>query len=100
MVEAHISYLFLTGSYVYKVKKPMDFGFLDFTSLEKRRHCCHQETLLNPRLSPEGSREETLSRALKDVYTRFRAQGSQRGWSQVGLEGKPSTSPANPVVGV
>ena len=53
LVETHVSYLFLTGSYVYKVKKPVDYGFLDFTSLERRRHFCHQEVLLNRRLSPE-----------------------------------------------
>ncbi|MGD9206838.1 MAG: AAA family ATPase [Syntrophobacterales bacterium] len=49
--ETHISKVFLTGDFVYKVKKPVDFGFLDFTSLEKRRHCCKQEVLLNQRLS-------------------------------------------------
>jgi aminoglycoside phosphotransferase family enzyme/predicted kinase len=49
--ETHISKVFLTGKFVYKVKKPVDFGFLDFTSLEKRRHCCEQEVLLNQRLS-------------------------------------------------
>ena len=53
LVETHVSYLFLTGSYVYKVKKPVGYGFLDFTSLEQRRHFCHQEVLLNRRLSPE-----------------------------------------------
>ena len=53
LVETHVSYLFLTGSYVYKVKKPVDYGFLDFTTLERRRHFCHQEALLNRRLSPE-----------------------------------------------
>jgi aminoglycoside phosphotransferase family enzyme/predicted kinase len=53
LVETYISYLFLTGRYVYKVKKPMDYGFLDFTTLEKRRHYCRQEVELNRRLSPE-----------------------------------------------
>jgi len=51
-METHISLLFLTGNYVYKVKKPVDFGFLDFTSLEKRRFFCEQEVKLNRRLSP------------------------------------------------
>ncbi|MGD0915443.1 MAG: gluconokinase [Thermodesulfobacteriota bacterium] len=50
-IETHISLLFLTGNYVYKVKKPVDFGFLDFTSLEKRRYFCEQEVTLNRRLS-------------------------------------------------
>jgi len=52
-LETHISLLFFTGNYVYKVKKPVDFGFLDFTSLEKRKYFCEQEVKLNRRLSPE-----------------------------------------------
>ncbi|MBN2246833.1 MAG: aminoglycoside phosphotransferase, partial [Candidatus Aminicenantes bacterium] len=51
-IETHISLLFLTGNHVYKVKKPVDFGFLDFTSLEKRKLFCEQEVKLNRRLSP------------------------------------------------
>ena len=51
--ETHISYLFFAGGHVYKVKKPVDFGFLDFTSLEKRRDCCHSEVALNRRISPD-----------------------------------------------
>ncbi len=51
-IETHISLLFLTGNYVYKVKKPVDFGFLDFTTLEKRKFFCEQEVKLNRRLSP------------------------------------------------
>lgn len=53
LVQTHISYVILAGEYVYKFKKPVDFGFLDFTSLDKRRHCCQQELVLNRRLSPE-----------------------------------------------
>lgn len=53
LIETHISVLFLTGSYVYKVKKPVDFGFLDFTTLEKRKYFCEQEVVLNRRLSPD-----------------------------------------------
>lgn len=52
-IETHISLLFLTGHEVYKVKKPVNFGFLDFTSLEKRKYYCEQEVKLNRRLSPE-----------------------------------------------
>lgn len=51
--ETHISYLFFTGRYVYKVKKPVDFGFLDFSTLEKRKFFCQQEVKLNSRLSPD-----------------------------------------------
>jgi len=49
--ETHISTVFLTGDFVYKVKKPVDFGFLDYTTVEKRLQYCKQEVLLNSRLS-------------------------------------------------
>ena len=51
-IETHISLLFLTGHYVYKVKKPVNFCFLDFTTLDKRKHFCEEEVRLNRRLSP------------------------------------------------
>jgi len=51
-METHTSLLFLTGNHVYKLKKPVDFGFLDFTSLEKRKFFCEQEVKLNRRLAP------------------------------------------------
>jgi uncharacterized protein len=51
--ETHISLLFLTGNFAYKVKKPVDFGFLDFTSLEKRKYFCGREVVLNRRLAPD-----------------------------------------------
>ena len=49
--ETHISWVFLTGTLVYKVKKPVDLGFLDFTTLERREHFCRQEVALNRRLA-------------------------------------------------
>jgi aminoglycoside phosphotransferase family enzyme/predicted kinase len=49
--HTHISAVFLAGDYVYKVKKPVNFGFLDFTTLEKRRHFCEEEVRLNRRLA-------------------------------------------------
>lgn len=52
LVETHISWVFLTGRYAYKVKKPVDLGFLDFGTLEKRRHYCHEEVRLNRRFAP------------------------------------------------
>jgi len=52
-LQTHISHLFLTDQHVYKIKKPVNFGFLDFTSLEKRRFYCHEELRLNRRLSPD-----------------------------------------------
>ena len=53
MLETHISYIFFAGTYVYKVKKPVDFGFLDFATLEKRRYYCEREVELNRRICPE-----------------------------------------------
>lgn len=53
LIQTHISYIFLTGSYVFKVKKPVDLGFLDFTTLDKRYLYCKEEIRLNRRLSPE-----------------------------------------------
>ena len=53
MVETHISFIFFAGDYVYKVKKPVDYGFLDFTTLEKRRYYCEREVELNRRISPD-----------------------------------------------
>ncbi len=52
LIQTHISFIFLTPEYVYKVKKPVDFGFLDFTTLEKRAFYCKEEVRLNRRLAP------------------------------------------------
>ncbi|MCK7507326.1 MAG: hypothetical protein MZV70_26965 [Desulfobacterales bacterium] len=52
LVQTHISYVFIAGDYVYKVKKPVNFGFLDFTTLEKRKFYCKEELRLNKRLAP------------------------------------------------
>ncbi len=52
-VETHISHVYLAGDYAYKLKKPVDFGFLDFTSLAKRRAACAEELRLNRRLVPD-----------------------------------------------
>lgn len=51
-VQTHISYVFIAGDIVYKVKKPVNFGFLDFTTLEKRKFYCEEELRLNRRLAP------------------------------------------------
>lgn len=50
MVQTHISYVFLTGKYVYKIKKPVNFGFADFSTLDKRKFFCEKELELNRRL--------------------------------------------------
>jgi uncharacterized protein len=53
LVQTHISFVLLAGEYVYKWKKPVDFGFLDFSTLEKRKYFCEQELQLNRRLCPD-----------------------------------------------
>ncbi len=53
LVQTHISYVFLNDTEVYKVKKPVRFSFLDFSSLERRRHFCGEEVRLNRRLAPD-----------------------------------------------
>lgn len=54
LVQTQISFVFLAGNYVYKVKKPVDFGFLDYTTLEKRRYFCEREASLNRRLCSDA----------------------------------------------
>ncbi len=51
IIETHISQILLTGQYAYKIKKPVDFGFLDFSTLERRKHFCEEELRLNRRLA-------------------------------------------------
>jgi aminoglycoside phosphotransferase family enzyme len=54
LVQTQMSFVFLTGDYVYKVKKPVDLGYLDYTTLEQRHFFCHQELELNRRLCPDA----------------------------------------------
>ena len=53
LVETHISWVILTGPYAYKIKKPINLGFLDFSTLDKRKHYCEEEIRLNSRLAPD-----------------------------------------------
>ncbi len=53
LLETHISFVILAGPYAYKIKKPLNLGFLDFSTLAKRRHYCEEELRLNRRLAPE-----------------------------------------------
>ncbi len=53
LIQTHVSYVLLTGEYVYKLKKPVNFGFLDFSTLEKRKHFCYEELRLNQRGATE-----------------------------------------------
>src|SRR5215475_9603745 len=51
--QTHISHVFLSGPIVYKIKKPVRFSFLDYSTLDKRRHFCKEEVRLNRRLAPD-----------------------------------------------
>jgi aminoglycoside phosphotransferase family enzyme len=53
LVETHISWVFLTGPFAYKVKKPVNLGFLDFTSPDRRRELCAEEIRVSGRFAPE-----------------------------------------------
>ena len=53
LIETHISWVFLCGSYAYKIKKAINLEFLDFSTLEKRKFYCEEELRLNGRLAPE-----------------------------------------------
>jgi aminoglycoside phosphotransferase family enzyme len=57
VIQTHISIVFVADEWVYKVKKPVNFGFLDFSTLEKREHYCHQEVKLNKRLAEDIYRD-------------------------------------------
>ena len=51
--QTHISYVIMTDEFVYKIKKPVKFSFLDFSTLQKRKYYCEKELELNKRLSPD-----------------------------------------------
>jgi len=52
LLQTQMSFIFLAGGYAYKTKKPVNLGYLDYTTLEKREHFCRQELELNRRLCP------------------------------------------------
>lgn len=53
LMQTHVSYVLLTGDHVYKLKKPVNFGFLDYSTLEKRKHFCEEEIRLNQEMAAE-----------------------------------------------
>lgn len=53
LIETHISWILLTGPFAYKIKKPINLGFVDFSTLERRRWFCEEEIRLNRRLAPD-----------------------------------------------
>jgi len=61
LMETHISWVVLTGKYAYKIKKPVDLGFLDFSLLSSRKHYCEEELRLNQRFASQYSHQLTPS---------------------------------------
>ena len=74
--ETHASSVFLTGKWVYKLKKPVDLGFLNYQSLENRRHFCELEWKLNQRLS-QGIYQGTVG-IYRDGNGRFSLRETSR----------------------
>ncbi|WP_041070936.1 bifunctional aminoglycoside phosphotransferase/ATP-binding protein [Thiolapillus brandeum] len=75
LVETHISWVILAGDFAYKIKKPVDLGFLDFSTLENRHRCCEEELRLNLRLAPEYYLEVV---PITRTKTEWQLQGSGR----------------------
>lgn len=73
LIQTHSSYVFLTGDYAYKVKKPVDFGFLDYSSLAKRKQFIEEELRLNRRTAPELYLDAV---AITQMGDRYRLEGS------------------------
>ena len=60
VAETHSAVIFFFGDRAYKVKKPVDLGFLDFSTREARQAVCHREVELNRRLAPEDDRRASV----------------------------------------
>ena len=73
-IQTHISYIFLTESHAYKIKKPVNFGFLDFSTLRKRRHFLDQELVLNRRLARNLSCGAASGRPARETADGWRGQ--------------------------
>ncbi len=69
LIQTHISFVVMAGDYVYKWKKPVDFGFLDFSTLEKRKYYCNQELNLNRRLCPDLYLDTVTVNLVDDRYS-------------------------------
>ncbi|MEX0684348.1 MAG: AAA family ATPase [Dehalococcoidia bacterium] len=68
LIQTHISYVILTRDYVYKIKKPVDFGFLNYSTLGRRRYYCGRELTLNRRLCSDTYLGVVPIRKIRDGY--------------------------------
>ena len=86
LMQTHVSYVLLTGDYVYKLKKPVNFGFLDYSTLEKRKHFCEEELRLNQR----GAGELYLGVvAITGAADSTEANGIEAKGAEINGSGKP-----------
>ena len=74
IIQTHASYVFIAGNYVYKLKKPVYFGFLDFSTLSKRKYYCEQEVNIwdktdNKRINSGAKRLAPFSTGYAQRYT-------------------------------
>ena len=69
LIETHISWVILTPAYAYKIKKPVKYSFLDFSTLAKRKYYCHREVQLNRRLAGDMYLGVVAIRRFEDALT-------------------------------
>ena len=75
LIQTHVSWLFLTDTHVFKLKKPVNFGFLDFSTLELRHFYCQEELRLNRRLCPDIY-EQVIPLLATDAGASFIGEGA------------------------
>lgn len=75
MLQTHISWILLTDNHAWKIKKPVNFGFLDFSTIEKRHFYCKEEVRLNRRLCPDIYEGVTEVRETPDGRAAFHGNG-------------------------
>jgi aminoglycoside phosphotransferase family enzyme/predicted kinase len=80
LIETHISWVFLTDKYAFKLKKPVKFDFLDFSSVELRRVACETELRLNRRLAPDVYLCVLPVSEFEEGRLRFNAEGKTLDW--------------------
>ena len=120
-IQTHASHVFIVTPYVYKIKKPVNFGFLDFSTLDKRKFYCEREVELNSRLchaylgveeisirngnlifGKDGKTVEYAVKMILDAMGKSLAQGQRieiRGFGSFGLNYRPPRTGRNPKSG-
>ncbi|CAG9217741.1 APH domain-containing protein [Paraburkholderia tropica] len=85
-IETHISVVYLAGRYAYKIMKPVNFGFVDFTTLDARRRCCEAEIRLNRPFAGAIYRDvQAIVRRARGVVLKRAARGVGDAFSVAGV---------------